>query len=116
MRKFRHVCYSLIIQSTYLDNLICYLKDNLAVTALGMAQSSKHGSVGPIHPEIQGPQVPVGPAGRSFRQLQGRQVPGYRPQKTLRTRRVLLQTVPGRCHPLIRTRLQVTVCLASIMT
>ena len=96
--------------------MICYLKDNLAVTALGMAQSSKHGSVGPIHPEIQGPQVPVGPAGRSFRQLQGRQVPGDRPQKTLRTRRVLLQTVPGRCHPLIRTRLQVTVCLASIMT
>jgi len=75
-----------------------------------MAQSSKHGSVGPIHPEIQGPQVPVGPAGRSFRQLQGRQVPGYCPQKTLRTRRVLLQTVPGRCHPLIRTRLQRNPC------
>ena len=72
-----------------------------------MAQSPEHGAVGAVHPEVQGPEVPVGPAGGPLRQLQGRQVPGNRPQEALRPGGVLLQTVPGGRHTSICARLQV---------
>ena len=76
-------------------------------SAIRMAESPEHGPVGAVHPEVQRPEVPVGPAGGPFWELQGRQSPGDRPQKAVRPRGVLLQTVPGRRHSGLRSRLQV---------